>query len=152
MKILSLPLLLLLLLTGYTADAQKGLEGAWEGTMTVGGIYSNKALPMQLYLTLEGSKVKGRSYVQLPDGSTLRMDLSGRIYGDMSISLVETAFAGDSFNEVMPEFNRQYQISFKADLWNPELKGFWQEITSQTFGAKRRRGRMTLVRQKVKGV
>ncbi len=152
MKILSFPLLLLFMFLGYAAEAQKGLEGAWEGSMTVGGIYSDKALPMQLYLTLEGNRVKGRSYVQLPDGSTLRMDLSGWIYGDLSISLVETAFAGDAFNEVMPEFNRQYQISFKADLWNPELNGFWQEITSETFGEKRRRGRMKLVRQKEKGV
>lgn len=119
--------------------------------MTVGGIHSDKRLPMQLYLTNEGGVIKGRSYVQLPDGSTLRMDLVGQLHYDQSISLKETAFAGDSFNEIMPEFNRQYQLIFKPDLWDPKMIGFWQEKTGETFKERRRRGRMTLTRGKVKG-
>lgn len=120
--------------------------------MTVGGIHSDKQLPTQLYLKTTGRKVEGRSYVQLPDGSTLRMDLEGYLYNDYSITLVETSFGGDPTNDIMPEFNRQYQIIFKADLWDPKIKGFWQEQTEDTFGEKRRRGRMSLTRRKVKGV
>lgn len=149
-KLLLLPILICCLASPLFS--QSTLDGTWEGFMTVGGIHSDKQLPMQLYITTTGSKVEGRSYVQLPDGSTLRMDLWGYIYKDHSISLVESAFAGDPTNDIMPEFNRQYQIVFKPDLWDPHLKGFWQEKTEDTFGKKRRRGRMTLTRRKVKGV
>jgi hypothetical protein len=144
-------LTLLLLLVGQL-PAQLTPEGVWDGFMTVGGIYSDERLPMQLYLTAkEGNTYEGRSYVQLPDGSTLRMDLVGRIFKDLSIELIEVAFAGDAFNDVIPEFNRQYQIIYQADLWDPKLYGYWQEQTEETFGEKRRRGRMTLTRRKVKG-
>ncbi|MFK8164973.1 MAG: hypothetical protein AB8H12_21175 [Lewinella sp.] len=151
----SIKLLLLPLLLCFTIShlpAQSTLDGTWEGVMTVGGIHSDKQLPTQLYLKTTGKKVEGRSYVQLPDGSTLRMDLQGYLHKDYSITLVETSFGGDPNNDIMPEFNRQYQIVFKADLWDPRLKGFWQEKTEDTFGEKRRRGRMSLTRRKVKGV
>ena len=140
--------LLLVLLFPLAVAAQSELDGLWEGHMTVGGIYSNQALPMQLYLTTDEERIKGRSYVTLPDGQILRMDLKGIVYGDRSISMVEIAFAGDPDNDVMPEFNRQYQILFKPDLWDSQLKGFWQEITSQTFSGTRRRGRMLLKKRK----
>ena len=140
--------LLLALLLPLGVFAQTELDGLWEGHMTVGGIYSNEALPMQLYLSTEGNTIKGRSYVTLPDGEILRMDLKGYMYGDRSIGMVEVAFVGDSDNDVMPEFNRQYQIDFAPDLWDSELKGFWQEITSETFKGSRRRGRMVLKKAK----
>ncbi|MTB51604.1 hypothetical protein [Lewinella sp. W8] len=141
-----------LLLCSPLLIAQVDLDGAWEGTMTVGGIYSNEQLPMQLYLTTEGTQVEGRSYVQLPDGSTLRMDLRGRMYRDLSLQLTEVKFAGDPTNDILPEFNRQYQIVFKPDLWDAQLRGFWQEVTDKTFNNGRKRGRMVLKRRKVKGV
>lgn len=121
--------------------------------MTIGGIYSNEALPMQLYLSsAKDGTVEGRSYVQLPDGTTLRMDLRGKIFSDRSIRLLETSFAGDEFNERLPKFNRKYQILFRDDIWNPELIGFWQEIKEEIFASNRRRGRMTLTKRKTKGV
>ena len=137
-------LFLLLLTFPCLLSAQATLDGLWEGTMTVGGIYSDEALPMQLYITVEDGVISGRSYVTLPDGKILRMDLEGQLYGDRSFSLYEIDFVGDSENLIMPEFNRQYQIVYKPDIWDSTLKGFWQEVTPQTFGEKRRRGRMTL--------
>ena len=144
--------LFFLLFASFSLSAQSRLAGTWEGTMTIGGIYSNEALPMQLYLTVEKGDIIGRSYVQLPDGSTLRMDLKGDSYRDGSIYLTETAFAGDEFNERLPKFNRKYQILFKDDIWDPVLIGWWQEIKDEVFDPTRRRGRMTLKKQKVKGV
>lgn len=143
--------LLFLFTVTLPVSAQSNLDGTWEGTMTVGGIYSDEELPMQLYLKTTGKEVEGRSYVQLPDGSTLRMDLRGRLYNDGSIRLLETAFAGDEFNERLPKFSRKYQIIFRDDLWNPQLKGFWQEIQEEIFDPERRRGRMTLRKRKDAG-
>ncbi len=133
-------------------SAQAKIDGLWEGTMTIGGIYSNEALPMQLYITTEGNRVKGRSYVTLPGGKILRMDLSGYYYGDRSMKLEEVAFAGDADNDLLPEFNRQYQIVYRPDLWDSELRGFWQEVTDLTFSDTRRMGRMILKKQKREGV
>ena len=143
--------LLLLLSLPTVLFCQTSLDGLWEGTMTVGGIYSNEALPMQLYITTEGSEVTGRSYITLPDGEILRMDLSGYLYGDRSIQLVEVAFAGDPANDIIPEFNRQYQIVYRPDIWNSELRGYWQEVTDLTFSDGRRMGRMILSKQKRDG-
>ena len=145
------PLTLVLLCFALPLSAQSRLDGAWDGVMTVGGIYSDKALPMQLFLRTDGAKVTGRSYVQLPDGSTLQMELQGRFHRDQSMNLTEISFVGDPSNPVIPEFNRQYQIILRDDLWNPLLRGFWQEETEDTFGEKRRRGRMELKRRAVKG-
>lgn len=131
-------------------SAQVDIDGLWVGTMTVGGIYSDQALPMQLHITIQNDRIIGRSYVTLPDGEILRMELRGDYYGDRSISLLEVSFAGDEQNDIMPEFNRQYQIVHRPDLWDSELRGFWQEVTEATFSNKRRRGRMLLHRKKAK--
>ncbi len=146
-----LTLLLSLTFLALAPAQNSRLDGLWEGTMVVGGLNGTERLPMQLYITTQGRKVKGRSYVSLPDGSTLRMDLKGEHHFDNSISLYEVAFAGDPLNEIIPEFNRQYQIILTDDIWDPVLKGFWQEVTEVTFKKHRRLGRMTLARRKVDG-
>jgi hypothetical protein len=141
---------LYLLLLPFVLTAQTSIDGLWEGTMTVGGIYSNEALPMQLHITTTEDSIHGRSYITLPDGEILRMELAGRMYHDRSFSLFEVSFAGDEQNDVMPLFNRQYQIIYRPDLWSSELRGFWQEVTDLTFNERRRRGRMVLQKQKAK--
>lgn len=150
-RFLLLPLFLILFSsTGASAQYAK-LDGLWEGTMIVGGLEGTQRLPMQLYLTTKGRKVEGRSYVQLPDGSILRMDLKGSFFRDGSMELKEVAFAGDPVNELMPEFNRQYQIVLSDDIWNPVLNGYWQEVTKEVFKKGRRLGRMNLNRRSPDG-
>ena len=141
---------LLLFLLPTLSVAQTSIDGLWEGTMTIGGIYSTEALPMQLHITVEGNEIEGRSYVTLPDGEILRMELRGVFYRDRSMSLLEVSFAGDPDNDIMPEFNRQYQIVYKPDLWDSELRGYWQEVTMDTFRESRRGGRMVLTKRKSK--
>ena len=89
---------LYLLLLPCLLTAQTSIDGLWEGTMTVGGIYSNEALPMQLHITTTEDSIHGRSYVTLPDGEILRMELKGQLYGDRSFTLTEVSFAGDEHN------------------------------------------------------
>ncbi len=146
--------ILLFLIFGLTQQgfSQKGLEGVWEGTITIGGIYSNHTLPIQIYLTVNGSQVEGRSYVKTGEETTIQMHLQGRLYRDNSIQLTEVEFVGDAFNEYFPKFNRQYQLIWKRDLWNAGLNGYWQEVTDRTFHKFRQRGRLTLTKQKSKGV
>lgn len=131
--------------------AQKGLEGLWEGHITRGGIYTNNQLPFQIYLSVKGKQVEGRSYVNTEDGKTLQMELRGQLYQDHSMQLKEVKFVGDEHNPFFPKFNRQYQIRWKRDLWDAQLEGFWQEVTDETFGSFRERGRLLLRKKKGEG-
>ncbi len=152
-RTLILALSLLLSMTFAPAlRAQITLSGEWTGTMTIGGIYSSTKLPMKLYIVNRGGHIEGRSYVTLPDGEVLRMDLEGVLYGDQSMQLREVKFGGDPNNDILPEFNRQYQIVYKPDLYDSELRGFWQEVTPETNKTGRQRGRMVLKKLKSKGV
>lgn len=135
-----------------TLRAQVTLDGVWEGTITIGGIYSRHEMPMQLYVTIDGRRIQGRSYVTIKEGETVMMELSGRLYHDQSMELVEIKFVGDEANEYFPKFSRQYQLVWKPDLWDNALTGFWQEKTEQTFYNYRERGRIKLKKRKEKGV
>ena len=141
-----------LLSTAPALRAQITLDGEWTGTMTIGGIYSSTTVPMKLYLVNRDGKIEGRSYVTLPSGEVLRMDLRGTLYGDLSMQLREVRFAGDPHNDILPDFNRQYQIMYKPDLYDSQLRGFWQEVTPETNKPGRQRGRMVLRKVSGKGV
>lgn len=127
------------------------LAGVWEGSLIL-GVTDGTELPMQLYLTVKGRQVTGRSYILLPNGETLQMDLSGRTFRDGSFGLTETRFAGDPENGVLPQFNRQYQIVYRTGLWGEALKGYWQEVTEDVLDPARRMGRVELRRRKREGV
>lgn len=131
---------------------QKSLEGQWEGFITTGGLYSGEQLPMQIYLTIEGKRVEGRTYVVVGEGQTIQMDLVGRLFKDGSIQLEEVKYVGDENNDYFPKFNRQYQLAWKRDLWDASLTGYWQEVTGKTFYNFRERGRITLKKAKEGGV
>lgn len=131
---------------------QKTLEGQWEGHITTGGIYSGEQLPMQIFFTIKGSRIEGRTYVKIGQGQVIQMDLVGRLYSDNSIQFEETKFVGDEHNDYFPKFNRQYQLMWKRDLWDASLTGFWQEVTEETFHNFRERGRITLKKVKESGV
>ena len=152
MKVQIFTLLLFICGLSTQLNAQKGLDGVWEGTITIGGIYSTQALPIQLYLTVEGNRVEGRSYVKTGENTTVQMHLSGRVFRDNSIQLSEVEFIGDEENDQFPKFNRQYQLIWKRDLWEAGLNGYWQEVTNITFAKFRQRGRLKLTKQKPKGV
>ncbi len=140
------------LLLCFALAAQKGLEGLWEGSITRGGIYANTKLPLQIYLTVEGKEVAGRTYVMIAEGKTVQMDLRGKLFNDNSIQLTEIKFVGEEKNDYFPKFSRQYQLSWKRDLWDARLEGFWQEVTSETFHTFRERGRLELRKKKTDGV
>lgn len=149
-RLLLISSLLFAILT--SVEAQVTLSGAWEGTITIGGIHSKRALPMELYLIVKGRRIEGRSYVRTPDGELIRMDLEGDYYSDRSMSLREVRFAGDTINDYLPRFSRKYQLRWRADLWDSQVTGFWQEVTEKSFNNFRRRGRIELRKAKDGGV
>ncbi|MEL6654791.1 MAG: hypothetical protein AAFP77_11420 [Bacteroidota bacterium] len=138
-------LLLLLALAGTcTLSAQLTLDGLWEGTITTGGIESNKGYPVQLYLKRTGKKVTGRSYVYISETNVVEMSLEGRLYDDLSIYIDEVEFVNHQEGEPLPDFLRKYQLIWNRGINGSSINGYWQEIRQEIFDYQRQRGRIFL--------
>ena len=153
MKITSLTTLLFFL--GLTAFAQntKGLEGLWTGTMSIGGLNSQKTVRFQLYLDVEGNDISGKSIVYLEDGQIVEMELKGHMYYDRSVYMEDVKFLplkADQGVEETPPFFRKYQFIYNRSIWESSLDGYWQQINKSPLDNKRRRGKISLKKVKSK--
>lgn len=138
---LTLMLVAVTLSTGYT---QHRLDGLYEGTLTRGGIYSKEGLRFELLLEVKGNEVIGRSYLHIDKNEIIEMDISGRLYQDRSIYFEDIKFVSQTDSEIIPPYNRKYQLVFSRSIWESTLEGYWQEIRSEVFHEKRHRGRIFL--------
>lgn len=139
------PLLFTLaLLSAFTLSAQLQLDGLWEGTITTGGIESTQGYPVQLYLKRAGKKVTGRSYVYLSETKIIEMELTGRLYDDLSIYIDEVEYVSHQQGEELPDFLRKYQLMWNRSINGSSINGYWQEIRQEIFDTKRQRGRIFL--------
>lgn len=129
--------------------AQKRLEGLFEGTITLGGLESSRAIRVEMYLKINQQQVSGRSYVHLKEGKTVEMELRGWFYEDFSIYMEE-------FREITPRdeeagaapFFRKYQLKYGGNFDDVRLTGFWQEVTETPFSKQRQLGRVRLAKVK----
>lgn len=140
-------ILLLTFLIGWgpAATAQKQLSGLWEGVITKGGLDARDGYKFELYLELEGNRIKGRSYVYLDKGQVIEMDLRGYLYSDRSIYLQESEFIPMEGSKALPDFFRKYQMIFSRSIWENKLEGYWQEVVEQLpLDDRRERGRIFL--------
>lgn len=133
-------------------QAQKDLEGLWQGTMSVGGINSSKTVRFQLYLKVNGKDLEGKSIVYLQDGSIVEMEVKGYMYGDRSVYMEDAKFLPlreDDEEEKAPFF-RKYQFLYNRSIWESSLEGYWQQRKIDPFNKTRERGRISLKRIKSK--
>lgn len=137
-------LLLLCLLCSpcFALSAQVALDGLWEGTITIGGLQSQRGYPFQVFLEKRGRIVTGRSYIQLGE-RLVEMELRGRLYEDNSIYLDEIEFISDD-ESWEPPFMRKYQLLWKRGIYEGSLNGYWQEIRDDVMNDARERGRIVL--------
>ncbi len=142
MKRLSFTLLCTLFL--FSALAQKGLDGRWEGTITHNGKRADQKF--QLVIEVNGAEVKGRTYLFLEDKSVIEMDFKGRYYYDQSIYFEELEIPEDLEVDLslIPPFLRKFQAIYNRSIFGSTLEGYWQEVTSDILGKKRLRGRIFL--------
>ncbi len=149
-RFLCLVLFLFMMLPHSVCAQAATLQGQWEGTITIGGIQSEQGLPFELFLYRDGKRLWGRSYVHLDGRRIIAMDLEGFLYQDQSVGLREVKFGGATDNDLYPPFNRQYQLIFRRSFDDGTLNGYWQEMRSDSFHEKRRRGRILLEKKKDK--
>ena len=125
------------------------LEGKWEGTMSLGGLNSNKKVKFELFLKKEKSNLIGRSYLHLDDNRVIEMEVKGTLYGDLSIYLKESEYIPfPGSDDAPPSFNRKYQLLYMPSIWSTKMEGFWQEITGESFSDNRKLGRIKLKKMK----
>jgi hypothetical protein len=141
-----------------TLNAQSGLAGMWEGTITEGGIDGAAVTyKFKLFLEVDGAYLKGRSYVYIRPDSIVHQQLSGKMYEDRSVYLREVNVdKGDptSLNSMdeMPEdlFTRKYQFVYTRSIWESGLEGFWQQIIPNPEHYSRQRGKIFLKKKESK--
>ena len=125
------------------SEAQTGLEGLWEGTLSTGGIHSRTGYKFELYLKKVGRKWQGRSLIYLDDGTTLEMNVHGRFYEDRSLYFRDIEFIPIEGSDFLPEFYRKYELIYERSIYESKLDGYWQEI-GKSFEKRRKQGRIFL--------
>mgnify|MGYP006283230355 CR=1 FL=1 len=137
-------LLAMLLLAELPLSGQKHLEGLWEGYITKGGLHTEDGYKFELLIKLDGHRITGRSYIHLEEGKVIEMDVRGYLYQDRSISLKDIEFIPAAGSDLLPPFNRKYQMIYTRSIWESKLEGYWQEIITSPFDQRRDRGRIIL--------
>ncbi|MDX1941580.1 MAG: hypothetical protein SFU99_13565 [Saprospiraceae bacterium] len=141
-------LLVISLFCTLLLSSQSRYDGLWEGELTYGGIYSEQSYRFQMWLEADGGDIKGRSYVFLSEDKVIEMEIRGRLYSDLSIYLLDTAFVPAAGSELVPSFYRKYQLLFKRSIWETALEGYWQEIIDSPLDEHREKGRIKVQRVK----
>jgi hypothetical protein len=137
-------LLLFLIAAAPALDAQKHLEGLWEGVITRGGLHAKTGYRFQLFLQIEGHRLRGRSYVYLDGEKVVEMSLRGSLYEDRSVYFHDIEFIPAEGSSVEPPFFRKYQMIYSRSIWENKLEGYWQEIIDAPLDGKREYGRIYL--------
>lgn len=137
-----------LLLLCNQSFAQTKLEGLWEGSITIGGIYGQTGYKFVLLLEVYGKEVFGQASVYLSDSRVIRTDVKGQLYDDRSVYLEDVKFVPIEPKDPNPIFLRKYQFIFNKSIWNSSLDGYWQELTPKVMKPERKRGRIFLKKGK----
>lgn len=119
----------------------KLISGIWEGSL----YFRGQEYRMELNLNVKGrGKIKGFSNIHLPNGKTVEMKLDGQLYFDRSMNLYEKEILNEETLEEGEWYKRNYQIVFRRDLWEMDLKGYWQEQVPELADKKSKLGRVIL--------
>jgi len=138
----------LLILFSDSLFAQVGIDGTWEGTITLERPAPKKEYKFELVLKREGKKVIGTSYIYYEGDKPVAMNLTGTYFRDRSMRLFnqEVLFPFDDPNK--ERYIRKYQLLYKRSAFYPDMiEGYWQEKNDPVF-AKYRQGRISLTKKK----
>lgn len=124
--------------------AQTELEGLWEGTLSVGGLDSNKGYPVQVYIVRKGKQLTARTYVSITPNRIVEMEAKGWLYSDNSIALHEFTYLPKTKDAYTPPYMRKYQLVWYRSIGGSTLNGYWQEIREEVFDERRDGGRIFL--------
>lgn len=138
----------LLFLTPFTLFTQIGVEGIWEGTITLerpGPVTTHK---FELTLRKKGKEIVGTSYIYYDEKTAVSMSLSGRYFQDRSMRLFNYDVLYPANEPNKEKHIRKYQLLYKRSAFNPDtIEGYWQEKNDPIF-TKYRQGKVFLTKKK----
>jgi len=140
--------LFLIFLLPYTLFAQIGVEGTWEGTITLERPGPVKTYKFELTLRKKGKQIVGTSYIYYDDQKAVSMNLSGRYFQDRSMRLFNYDVLYPANEPNKEKHIRKYQLIYKRSAFNPDtIEGYWQEKNDPIF-AQYRQGKVFLTKKK----
>lgn len=138
----------LLFLIPTTFFAQIGVEGTWEGTITLERPGPVTTYKFELTLRKKGKEIVGTSYIYYDENTAVSMNLSGRYFHDRSMRLFNYDVLYPANEPNKEKHIRKYQLLYKRSAFNPDtIEGYWQEKNDPIF-AKYRQGRVYLTKKK----
>lgn len=120
---------IILLFLCYSSFGQANLNGLWSGKITQeeGGFAPDYTF--EIYITQDGNKIKGRSYVYV-DEIYASFDILGEVNNEIYLSLRDNEILDNKVNDGMEWCLKKYQLVFKIKKGISSLEGFWQGKTS----------------------
>ena len=138
----------LLFLFPHTFFAQIGVEGVWEGTITLERPGPITTYKFELTLRKKGKEIIGTSYIYYDEKTAVSMNLSGRYFRDRSMRLFNHDVLYPANEPNKEKHIRKYQLVYKRSAFNPDtIEGYWQEKNDPIF-AKYRQGKVYLTKKK----
>ncbi len=138
----------LLLLFPCTFFAQTGVEGTWEGTITLERPGPVTTYKFELTLRKKGKEIVGTSYIYYDEKTAVSMNLSGRYFQDRSMRLFNYDVLYPANEPNKEKHIRKYQLIYRRSAFNPDtIEGYWQEKNDPIF-AKYRQGKVYLTKKK----
>ena len=150
-KLLSMKKIALLLFFSlflFSLQAQKGLKGHWEGTISFGGHEKKDGVRFELYIEVIGKRVKGETFIYKSKTEIIAQKFTGRIFNDHSISMQES-FSTKPSPLSDNEKPKKYQFIYNRSIFDSSLEGWWQDIIKNPFDETRERGRVYMRKTKV---
>ena len=141
-------LFFLLSLSTLPAQAQKGIQGHWEGTITYGGHDLKPGYKFEIHFDVTGRVVEGKTIIYKSDTEVISQSFKGRIFDDNSIAIEELSDKKgrlqkiDSLSTV--PILRKYQLIYRRSIFGNDMEGWWQDININPFDNTRGRGRVYL--------
>ena len=125
------------------ADAQRHLNGLWEGTLTDSAGVEHR---FELLIELKpGGRIEGTSFYHELNGEVVEMDFRGKYHYDRSISLYDLNWLNRDEIDQADVRPRAYQMIYHRSVFGLSLEGYWQENNRRVLGGLREQhGRIKL--------
>ena len=120
----TLLLAFIFLLSPISSQAQKYLEGRWEGALVQHG----KEYILKMDIKRNFNKVEAEIYCITNDTTFTRTVAKGRLYSDRSVYLEDFKIVFPVDPKAGIHFEKKFQLLYDRDFNTLTLDGYWQEL------------------------
>ena len=123
------------------------ISGFWDGFLTLNG----QRYTIEIHINVEeGGQLNGFTSVSLPTGKAVEMKINGKVHFDRSVTVREFSIVNEEELQDVQWYKKNFQLTFKRDLWETTLEGYWQEQIPQVIDERTKKGQVFLKKREVK--